>query len=176
MGNDFLPHLPGFHIGEDIFPIIWDAYKKVIITCDTYITTKGVINMCGLEKLFRELDSVDSTLFEDAALNFQFMDSKKGKGGGGFMGKHSASKVAPPPAVAYSIGQFGKPSIAVSSIADLPMGQVGDGLHSFFAPSSDFEAVKESGIILVFFFFFFKPQPQTLHFPSLVHFKGGSKR
>lgn len=34
VGNDFIPHLPRFHIHKDALPTLWNAYMKVLPTLD----------------------------------------------------------------------------------------------------------------------------------------------
>ena len=84
VGNDFMPHLPNFHIGEDIKPFIYESYKKVLATLDGYITDSGDINLARLEVLMLELSKFDYEFFNQSYTDLQWMgDSDDGGGGGG---------------------------------------------------------------------------------------------
>ena len=38
VGNDFVPHLPNFHINHDALPHLFGAYKEFLLTTDGIIT------------------------------------------------------------------------------------------------------------------------------------------
>jgi len=67
IGNDFLPHLPYFHINEDVLPTLFDTLKATLAACDGYITDNGVINMRRLEVLLRQLSTIDHDAFVSSA-------------------------------------------------------------------------------------------------------------
>ncbi|KAG8905353.1 hypothetical protein FRB99_000181 [Tulasnella sp. 403] len=49
VGNDFLPHLPDFHIHENALERLFDIYKEILPKAEGYIVTQGVINMQRLQ-------------------------------------------------------------------------------------------------------------------------------
>lgn len=63
IGNDFLPHLPYFHINEDVLPTLFQTLKTTLAACDGYITDNGVINMRRLEVLLKQLSVIDFNAF-----------------------------------------------------------------------------------------------------------------
>jgi 5'-3' exoribonuclease 1 len=73
VGNDFMPHLPNFHIGEDIKPFIYESYKKVLATMDGWITDAGELNMARLEVLMLELSKFDVEHFSSSYSDLQWM-------------------------------------------------------------------------------------------------------
>eukprot|EP00051_Salpingoeca_urceolata_P002890 m.53531 g.53531 ORF g.53531 m.53531 type:complete len:1392 (-) comp12390_c0_seq3:40-4215(-) len=93
VGNDFLPHLPGFHIGEDIFPEMFGIYKKILPTLDGWLTKDGVVNMDHLAALCAALGKkVDHRLFEDQRVNLRFLEGKRAKGKGKDTGAASSGE------------------------------------------------------------------------------------
>ena len=84
VGNDFLPHLPDFHIGEDIKPWIYQCYREVIVTLDGWISDGGIINMPRLQKLLDGMANFDLARFSETYADLKlFGGSTGGKGGKG---------------------------------------------------------------------------------------------
>lgn len=79
VGNDFLPHLPDFHIGEDIKPWIYSCYREVIVKLDGWITDAGVINMSRLQKLLEKLSDFDTERFSETYADLKWFGGKTGK-------------------------------------------------------------------------------------------------
>eukprot|EP00041_Stephanoeca_diplocostata_P003335 m.33619 g.33619 ORF g.33619 m.33619 type:complete len:1400 (-) comp14246_c0_seq1:761-4960(-) len=98
VGNDFLPHLPDFHINEDIKPYIYACYKRVIVTLDGWITDGGVINMPRLQVLLDEIGKFDLQRFDDNYADLKWMASKTGKHGHGKKARRKKGKGAATPA------------------------------------------------------------------------------
>lgn len=95
VGNDFMPHLPNFHIGEDIKPFIYESYKKVLAKCDGWITDRGDLNLERLEVLMLELSKFDYEFFNQSYTDLQWMGegsltTEEGGGGGGGGGDDAA--------------------------------------------------------------------------------------
>eukprot|EP00039_Didymoeca_costata_P026411 m.15885 g.15885 ORF g.15885 m.15885 type:complete len:1314 (+) comp5516_c0_seq1:151-4092(+) len=87
VGNDFLPHLPNFHIGEDIKPFIYKCYKNAVRKMDGWITDGGYINLERLEILFKELAIFDDERFGETYVDLKWMAGKSGKKPGKGTGK-----------------------------------------------------------------------------------------
>ncbi|KAG8980952.1 hypothetical protein FRB90_007374, partial [Tulasnella sp. 427] len=49
IGNDFLPHLPDFHIHENALEHLFDIYKAILPKAGGYLLTQGTINMRRLQ-------------------------------------------------------------------------------------------------------------------------------
>ena len=45
VGNDFIPHLPNFHIHANSLPILWRTYKEVRPELDGYLHVDGNLNL-----------------------------------------------------------------------------------------------------------------------------------
>eukprot|EP00056_Hartaetosiga_gracilis_P020841 m.21565 g.21565 ORF g.21565 m.21565 type:complete len:1259 (+) comp8733_c0_seq2:76-3852(+) len=77
IGNDFLPHLPNFHISEDIIPRMYELYKKTMTEVDGWITEGGTINMAHLQQLLRNFDSIDESEFYTQNANLKHFGMAK---------------------------------------------------------------------------------------------------
>lgn len=117
VGNDFLPHLPGFHINEDIFPMLWRTYAASLAKAGGYLSEHGRINMAHLETLFRELDAFDRSIVENKMQDMAFVQAKMGPSGRGRGGPRNASSTSSHGA-AFGGASHGRPSHA-SSLAPL---------------------------------------------------------
>ena len=76
VGNDFLPHLHDFHIGEDILPFIYGCYKKTIVKLDGWITDGGLLNFERLQVLLDELSHFDRERFSENYTDLRWMAGK----------------------------------------------------------------------------------------------------
>ena len=72
IGNDFLPHLPDFHINENALEMLFEIYKLVLPKCGGYIVHQGTINMERLQMVLDELAKGEEETFlrETADLNY----------------------------------------------------------------------------------------------------------
>lgn len=72
VGNDFLPHLPDFHIHENALERLFEIYKKVLPRAGGYLVKQGTIDMTRLQLVLNELASgeVDTFLRENADINY----------------------------------------------------------------------------------------------------------
>ncbi|KAK9468255.1 alkaline phosphatase [Lipomyces arxii] len=64
VGNDFLPNLPQLEINQGALTFMFEAYKKALPHCDTYLTDSGALNLQNLRPLLKELVSFEFKLFE----------------------------------------------------------------------------------------------------------------
>ncbi|KAK9428897.1 XRN 5'-3' exonuclease N-terminus-domain-containing protein [Lipomyces doorenjongii] len=76
VGNDFLPNLPQLHINEGALTVMFDAYKRALPKCTTYLTDSGTINLENLRFLLKELVDFEFKLFEAENDDLLYMDSK----------------------------------------------------------------------------------------------------
>lgn len=105
VGNDFLPHLPDFHIAEDITPFIYGCYCTALKQCDGWITDGGVIDLSRLQLLIDEMAKFDRNRFNDNFVDTRWVgfdassdtkntkNSKNSKGKGGKKPKKSGGGV-----------------------------------------------------------------------------------
>lgn len=76
IGNDFIPNLPHFHINENGFKILYDAYMDVLPHMDGYINEGGVLNLQRLEVFVKKLAEADRELFKNHSTDLRYMSSK----------------------------------------------------------------------------------------------------
>lgn len=62
VGNDFLPHIPGFNIRVGGIDILLSFYKKTLGTLDGYLTHNCDVNLSNLERFFVKLSRCEFAL------------------------------------------------------------------------------------------------------------------
>ncbi|CAF0854753.1 unnamed protein product [Didymodactylos carnosus] len=78
VGNDFVPHLPHFHINENALPLLWDTYKKILPKLDGYMNDNGHMILSRFETYITELSKFDFERFEyqnDTIKHFDTLNS-----------------------------------------------------------------------------------------------------
>ncbi|KAL4710442.1 hypothetical protein ACJJTC_008844 [Scirpophaga incertulas] len=79
VGNDFIPHLPNMHIGNDALPILYKTYMKVLPTLDGYINESGTLNLLRFEMFMQELAKIDIEKFQHVYADLKYFESKTGR-------------------------------------------------------------------------------------------------
>ncbi|CAF2425748.1 unnamed protein product [Rotaria sp. Silwood2] len=79
VGNDFIPHLPHFHINEEALSILWDTYKKVLPTLDGYMNEFGDLNLARFEIYLTELAKFDHERYAYENDTFKHLDKLTGR-------------------------------------------------------------------------------------------------
>lgn len=79
VGNDFIPHLPHMHIGNDALPILYSTYMKVLPTLDGYINEAGDLNLGRFEIFMQELAKLDKEKFQDVYADLKYFEAKTGR-------------------------------------------------------------------------------------------------
>ncbi|CAG9784859.1 unnamed protein product [Diatraea saccharalis] len=79
VGNDFIPHLPHMHIGNDALPILYSTYMKVLPTLDGYINEAGDLNLERFEIFMQELAKLDKEKFQDVYADLKYFEAKTGR-------------------------------------------------------------------------------------------------
>lgn len=63
VGNDFLPHLPDFHINENALERLFDIYKEVLPKAGGYLVHQGAISLPRLQLVLDELAKGEAETF-----------------------------------------------------------------------------------------------------------------
>ncbi|RVE42242.1 hypothetical protein evm_013101 [Chilo suppressalis] len=79
VGNDFIPHLPHMHIGNDALPILYNTYMKVLPTLDGYINEAGDLNLERFDIFMQELAKLDKEKFQDVYADLKYFEAKTGR-------------------------------------------------------------------------------------------------
>lgn len=79
VGNDFIPHLPHFHINKGALPLLYGAYMDVLPTLDGYINENGKLNLPRFEKFMARLAQIDYDHFNDIYADVKWLESRRGK-------------------------------------------------------------------------------------------------
>ncbi|KAL0891892.1 hypothetical protein ABMA27_015146 [Loxostege sticticalis] len=79
VGNDFIPHLPHMHIGNDALPLLYKTYMKVLPTLDGYINEAGDLNLERFEIFMQELAKIDKEKFQDVYADLKYFEAKTGR-------------------------------------------------------------------------------------------------
>lgn len=59
IGNDFIPHIPHFHIHKNALPKILEVYQFVLTKLDGYINEKGILNLARFRDFARAMSQPD---------------------------------------------------------------------------------------------------------------------
>lgn len=59
IGNDFIPHIPHFHIHKNALPTIFEVYQKILVSLDGYINERGVLNLKRFKTFAKALSEAD---------------------------------------------------------------------------------------------------------------------
>lgn len=59
IGNDFIPHIPHFHIHKNALPKIFEVYQETLLKLDGHMNEKGVLNLKRFKIFARALAVAD---------------------------------------------------------------------------------------------------------------------
>lgn len=79
VGNDFLPHLPGLHINEGAFPMLFGIYKRVLPRAGGYLNEYGTLHTGRLQLVLDELRDFESKNFEHEFADSSWFKGKQSK-------------------------------------------------------------------------------------------------
>lgn len=79
VGNDFLPHLPGFHINDGALELLFSSYKKILQEAGGYINELGNINFNRLQLVMNYLHEFERTVFKDELVDMDMSSGPVGK-------------------------------------------------------------------------------------------------
>jgi 5'-3' exoribonuclease 1 len=79
VGNDFIPHIPHFHINKSSLLKLYSVYKKVLPTLDGYLNENGFLNLHRFQKYLNELSNIDIDNFNDINADLKYFESKTGR-------------------------------------------------------------------------------------------------
>jgi len=79
VGNDFIPHLPHFHINKGALPMLYAAYMEVLPTLDGYLNENGLLNLARFEKFLKRLSRIDYDHFNDVFADVKWLESRHGR-------------------------------------------------------------------------------------------------
>jgi 5'-3' exoribonuclease 1 len=77
VGNDFIPHLPNFHINHDALPHLYGAYLTVLPTLDGYLNDCGNLNLPRFEKYLKVLSKLDYEQFDETITDLKWLEGKQ---------------------------------------------------------------------------------------------------
>ncbi|XP_053211883.1 5'-3' exoribonuclease 1-like [Panonychus citri] len=78
-GNDFIPHLPHFHIAKNALTTLYKVYMEVLPNCDGYLNHQGKLNLRNFQKFLHKLSEIDVENFNEMNADFKYLDSKTSK-------------------------------------------------------------------------------------------------
>ncbi|XP_017488381.1 PREDICTED: 5'-3' exoribonuclease 1-like [Rhagoletis zephyria] len=74
IGNDFLPHIPKFHVDKGSIQILYDTYKEVLPTLDGYLNHEGTIQLERYRKYLQKLAQYDMDLFNGTTVDLKYFN------------------------------------------------------------------------------------------------------
>ncbi|XP_070609455.1 5'-3' exoribonuclease 1 isoform X3 [Erythrolamprus reginae] len=78
VGNDFIPHLPHFHINHDALPLLYRTYMTTLPELGGYINESGHLNLLRFEKYLIKLSEFDREHFNEIFVDLKWFESKVG--------------------------------------------------------------------------------------------------
>ncbi len=76
VGNDFIPHLPHFHINKGALPSLYEAYMDVLPTLGGYINESGRLHLERFETFMRRLAQIDYDHFNDVYADVKWLEQR----------------------------------------------------------------------------------------------------
>lgn len=74
IGNDFLPHVPKFHINKRGIQYLYEAYKSVLPKLDGYLNDNGKLVIGRYKKFLTQLSEYDLSLFNEKNFDLKILD------------------------------------------------------------------------------------------------------
>jgi len=75
VGNDFIPHLPNFHIATNALPFLYQTYIHVLPKLDGYINENGLMNLNRFQSYLEALYDVSITPSQIFTARLQFFNT-----------------------------------------------------------------------------------------------------
>lgn len=69
VGNDFIPHIPHFHIHKDALKMILDAYRATLLKLDGHLNERGILNLKRFRVFARSLARIDIENYKNLLKN-----------------------------------------------------------------------------------------------------------
>lgn len=79
VGNDFIPHLPHYHINKNSLVVLYKAYMEVLPKFKGYINEEGHLNLDRLEILFERLAELEQDQYNENTKEFEVFKKEKSK-------------------------------------------------------------------------------------------------
>lgn len=79
VGNDFIPHLPSYHINKNSLVLLYKAYIEVLPKLKGYINEEGQLNLERLEIFFERLAELEQDQFNDNSKEFEVFKERKSR-------------------------------------------------------------------------------------------------
>ena len=76
VGNDFIPHLPHFHINKNSLTLLYQAYVKVLPNLDGYLNENGILNLTRFEEFLKEVSKIDEENFAKVYTDLKHFEEK----------------------------------------------------------------------------------------------------
>jgi len=79
VGNDFIPHLPHYHINKNSLVVLYKAYMQVLPKLKGYINEEGYLNLERLEILFDKLAELEQDQYNENSKEFEVFRKERSK-------------------------------------------------------------------------------------------------
>lgn len=79
VGNDFIPHLPHYHINKNSLIVLYKAYMEVLPQLKGYINEAGFLNLERLEIFFEKLSELEQDQFDENGKEYEEFKAMKSK-------------------------------------------------------------------------------------------------
>ncbi|RWS29627.1 5'-3' exoribonuclease 1-like protein [Leptotrombidium deliense] len=79
VGNDFIPNIPHFHIGNNSLSTLYGIYMKVLPQLDGYLNENGFLQLGRFQKFLDELAQLDKETFSENLADLKYFEGKLGR-------------------------------------------------------------------------------------------------
>jgi 5'-3' exoribonuclease 1 len=76
VGNDFIPHIPHFHINKNSLVALYRVYMDVMPSLDGYLNENGVLNLSRFEQFLKKVAEIDEDNFMETFADVKYLESK----------------------------------------------------------------------------------------------------
>lgn len=76
VGNDFIPHIPHFHINKNSLVALYRVYMDVLPSLDGYLNENGILNLARFEQFLKKVAEIDEENFMETFADVKYLESK----------------------------------------------------------------------------------------------------
>lgn len=76
VGNDFIPHIPHFHINKNSLVSLYRVYMDTLPSLDGYLNENGVLNLQRFEIFLKKVSEIDEDNFMETFADFKYLEAR----------------------------------------------------------------------------------------------------
>ena len=76
VGNDFIPHIPHFHINKNSMTLLYQVYMDVLPDLGGYLNEDGILNLQRFELFLKKVAEIDEENFMETFADLKYFEGK----------------------------------------------------------------------------------------------------